>query len=239
MKSKLLTLFFINFIGIYSIENFAAENLLTKEEISSCQKQANEYGNGKGDDYISEQCQNSFKGMANSLAIKKTKGLKITFYGHRNMLLLEKNIDTAITTLITAGSSTKLKAIKTLAVDEKNQEVIVLEESGDVLFFTYKLAGNIAPYRILKHKDLVGASELVVDNIKDQIIVYNNKTNKILFFSRLANVNGRKEKQFLNIIKTIQTLPTMELRNLVLDSEESILSAFDSAKNKYVYFPLK
>jgi hypothetical protein len=81
----------------------------------------------------------------------------------------------------------------------------VLEESGDVLFFSSKITGNISPFRILQDKELVGGSELVIDSLRDQVVVNNKTTKRILFFSRLANVHAREGKQKLGIIKTIDT----------------------------------
>lgn len=182
------------------------EELPNENELILCQDQADNFGNGKGDDHISEKCALGFKTMAaaNS-SIKESSLNKIKVYGHRNMILVDKVFNNKPVTEIIAGSSTELHKIKALAIDEKNQEIAVLEESGDVLFFSSKITGNVAPFRILRNQELIGASDLVVDSDRDMVIVNNKKSKTILFFSRLANINGRKEKQRLEVVKTIDS----------------------------------
>ncbi len=51
----------------------------------------------------------------------------------------------------------------------------------------------------------MGANEIAIDQIHEQIAIYNKKTDAIYFFSRLANKNAPKEKQHLQILKTITT----------------------------------
>lgn len=203
MINKLLTLVFL--IGTYNTTMAEMVERTSEEEIVICQDQAENFGNGKGDDVISKKCMESFKSMATSEAVTTSKIMKMKFYGYRNMVLIEKYKKNSIVTEIIAGSSTELKSIRALAFDEKNQEVAVLEESGDVLFFSSKITGNISPFRILQDKELVGGSELVIDSLRDQVVVNNKTTKRILFFSRLANVHAREGKQKLGIIKTIDT----------------------------------
>jgi hypothetical protein len=203
MMNKLLTLVFL--IGTYNTTMAEMVERTSEEEIVICQDQAENFGNGKGDDVISKKCMESFKSMATSEAVTTSKIMKMKFYGYRNMVLIEKYKKNSVVTEIIAGSSTELKSIRALAFDEKNQEVAVLEESGDVLFFSSKITGNISPFRILQDKELVGGSELVIDSLRDQVVVNNKTTKRILFFSRLANVHAREGKQKLGIIKTIDT----------------------------------
>lgn len=236
MMNKLLTLAF--FIGAYNTTMVAKAEVPNEADIVVCQDQAENYGNGKGDDLISKKCIESFKTMAVASAVIESKTAKMKFYGYRNMILIEKSKDTSVVTEIIAGTSTELKAIHALAFDEKNQEVVALEESGDVLFFSSKITGNIAPYRILKHKELAGASEIVVDSVRDQVVVNNKSNKKILFFSRLANINARAEKQKLDIIRVIDA-SMMDLKDLSIDFQKSKLNAFDTTSNTSVSFDLK
>lgn len=234
MKHKLIGILIL--IGINNTA-FGAD-APKEEDLVVCQDQADNYGNGKGDDHISTKCIGYFKDMASvNAAMKESMNLKIKIFGFRNMLLIEKVKGDKIVTEITAGNSTELSTIKTLAIDEKNQEIVVLEESGDVLFFSSKITGNVAPYRILRNKELEGASEIVVDSTRDLVAINNKKTKKILFFSRLANINGRKENQRLDIVKSI-TAGAMDLKDLSIDPIKQELRAFDESKNQGVAFDL-
>ncbi len=228
----------IGLILIGSYNSACSAETPKEEDLVVCQDQADNYGNGKGDDHISTKCIGYFKEMAKaSSAMKESSASKIKAYGYRNMLLIEKAKGDSTVTEITAGNSTELSTIKSLAIDEKNQEIAVLEEGGDVLFFSSKITGNVAPYRILKNKELEGASELVIDSSRNLIVLNNKKTKKILFFQRLANINGRKENQKLDVVKSINTA-TMDLKDLSIDILKQELRAFDESKNQSAIFDL-
>lgn len=236
MMNKLFSL--LLFVGIYNSSIIASTELPNEADVVLCEDQAENYGNGKGDDIISQSCIESFKKMAATEAMTESKAMKMKFYGYRNIVLIEKYKNNILVSEIIAGSSTELKTVRALSFDEKNQEVAVLDESGDILFFSSKITGNIAPFRILKHKELVGASELVIDCTRDQVVVNNKSTKRILFFSRLANINAREEKQKLGIMKTIDA-SLIDLQNLSIDLQKSELHGFDNSKKSTVVFDLK
>lgn len=212
-----------------------------EDKMVLCQDQADSYGNGKGDDSVSTECLESIKKLVTSsenISLKReSKKLQMTFFGHRNMIIVESKNGPLVVTNIIAGSSTNLNSIQAIALDEKNQEIAVLEDSGKILFFTTTLTGNIAPYRILQHNEILGATELVIDTTKDQVIIYNEKSKSLLFFSRLANINQRKGKQKLNIIKTINTRE-MSLKNLSIDLNTSKLNGLNTLSNQNITFDL-
>ena len=235
------------FISIITIAICNPNQLMSAEgqnedKMILCQDQADSFGNGKGDDSISIECLELIKKNVTSsenISLKKdSKILKIIFYGHRNIILVETKNGSSTVTNVIAGSSTNLNSILAIALDEKNKEIAVLEDSGKILFFTTTLTGNIAPYRILQHNELLGASELVVDSTKDQVIVYNDKSKSLLFFSRLANINQRKEKQNLDIVKTINTRE-MSLKNLTINLKTSELHGINTLNHKNITFDLK
>jgi len=236
MMNKLLILLFLFGINIKLVN--AAEAVPGEEEILTCQDQADVFGNGKSDDIISKFCLELFIKQSPPSARVEFPSGKIKFYGYRNMIIIEKESNNRRVKEIIAGNSTELKSIQALAFDENNKEIVALDESGEVLSFTTTITGNIAPYRILRNKEIEGASELVIDYTRDQIIVNNKKTKKILFFSRLANINGRKGKQRLMVLKTINTLGN-ELTNLSIDQVKSELNAVDSSNRKILIAPLE
>jgi hypothetical protein len=88
MMNKLLTLVFL--IGTYNTTMAEMVERTSEEEIVICQDQAENFGNGKGDDVISKKCMESFKSMATSEAVTTSKIMKMKFYGYRNMVLIEK-----------------------------------------------------------------------------------------------------------------------------------------------------
>jgi hypothetical protein len=148
--------------------------------------------------------------------VKESIPAKLKFFGYKNMVIIEKNLGKTIGTNLIAGNYTELKSVRALAYDEKHEEIAVLEESGDILFFSAKITGNVAPYRIIKNKELVGATDLVVDGVKDLVMVNNERSKKVLFLSRLANIHARKGQEKLNISKSIDT-SMVEIKDLATD----------------------
>jgi CRISPR/Cas system-associated endoribonuclease Cas2 len=199
----LIKIFIISLSLTYSIASVFALELNNETLIMNCQDQAEKFGNGEGDDVISLECQNTFKQLAKPHGYLESKKFNMKFYGYKNMLLIEKFINKTWKTEIVAGKSTELNSIRSLAIDEKNEEIIVLEDTGEVLFFTTKYAGNIAPFRIIKHPELAGADILKIDNKTDQVIISNSRTRRILYFSRMANSKGREGKKNLEVLKNL------------------------------------
>jgi hypothetical protein len=202
MKNNFL--FLIALIGIYNFIDTAKPDQPKETEIIVCQDQAENFGNGKVEDIVSNNCIETFKIMANnSHSMTKSLDKKTTFYGYKNIIIIQHQNSNSISTNIIAGNSTGLEKVKALVIDEKNLEVAVLEESGDILFFSSKITGNVAPYRILHHKELLGTIEISFDNSNNYIIAKNIQTKKLLYFSRLANTNARTGNQKLEILKSI------------------------------------
>jgi len=213
----LLISFFL--IGQISILDSKAA-VVSEAEILVCQDKAENYGNGKGDDTISENCMELVRMQASASAKKESASLKMKFFGFRNMILVESSLGALTKTHIIAGNSTELKNIIALDFDELNKEIVVLEKSGKVSFYSYKITGNVAPFRTLNHGELPGASEVAVDSKRDIVIVKNPISQKVLFFSRLANIHAGKGKQKLEVLKTIDT-KSIDLKNIPINYYKS------------------
>jgi hypothetical protein len=222
---------------LFTQSSWALTETPKEADLIICQDQAENYGNGKGDDVISKNCITMFKKMANLKTITEAPSLLMKVYGYRNMLIIEKMVNNSVVTEITSGLSTELQNIIAIKVDEKNKEIVVLEDDGRILYFSAIITGNVAPYRILKHKDLKDVSEFVIENSKDMTIVNNVKMKKIMFFSRLANINGRVEKRNLKVLKTIDT-SGMNFSNMTLDSKNSKIYGVDNLTQKKVSIDL-
>ena len=204
MDKIFLALILINGINIDSL---MAQMTYAEEVV--CSDSAELYGNGEGRDELNVNCISSVKKNAEPLAVVDSASLKVKFYGHKNIIIADrvftkkidgKDVVKNITDVI-AGSNTELKSIKSLILDEANEELVVLEKNGDIFFFTSKFSGNIAPLRILRHKEIVEADSIAIDSQKNEIVITVSKHRKRYFFSRLANINAPKEKQKLDIIR--------------------------------------
>jgi hypothetical protein len=206
MKKEKIFLAFILINGIH-INSSLAQMTFAEEVV--CSDEAEFYGNGEGRDELNPNCIQLIKKNATTSAQAESTKFKVKFYGHKNIIIADrvftkkienKEIVKNVTDVI-AGTNTEIKAVKTLAIDEINEELVVLDKNGDIYFFTTKFSGNIAPLRILKHKDILEADSFSIDSQKNEIIVNVTKYKKRYVFSRLANINAPKDKQKLEILR--------------------------------------
>ncbi len=192
---------------ILTFKDTWAENNFAEEVV--CSDQVEFFGSGEGRDELSLPCLSFYKNNSIKETQVQSAKLNVNFYGYKNAIVAErtitkKNGDKEIVQKITdviAGSSTELKNIKSLLIDEKNEELIVLEKSGDIYFYTTKFSGNIAPLRIIRSKEIQDVDTIALDLEKDQIILTSKKMKKKFYLSRLGNIFAPKEKQKLEILK--------------------------------------
>jgi hypothetical protein len=206
MKMERLLLTFIFASQLHMSSSYAQ---MTFAEEVVCTDEAEFYGNGEGKDELNLSCIDLIKKNAVLSARVESTKLKIKFYGHKNIIVADrvftKKIDdkevTKNITDVIAGSSTELKSVKAMVIDEVNEELVVLDKSGDIYFFTSKFSGNIAPLRILKNREIVDAESVSINSEKNEVIVNIPKRKKRFIFSRLANVNAPKDKQKLEVLR--------------------------------------
>ena len=230
---KMKRIVYTTLLFAFCFSTFADEKML-----SLCEDQAHSFGDGRGKSKIQATCINAYKTAAGQTAIKKSSDGLMTVFGHRNIIFIERpDKASGIRTDVLAGQSTTLEAATALSIDEKNNEIAVLEKSGDILFFSSQITGNVAPYRVIKSQDLYGSTELAVDSINDQIIVVNNSKNSILFYSRLANVYAREEKKNLKLLKAIKDT-SGSLSDLNVDLKNQEFSVTDQISKKIITYKL-
>ncbi len=204
-KEKLLIMIF-SLSGFIFNQSYAQ---ITFAEEVVCTDEAEFYGNGEGKDELNVNCINKFKKNAAASARVESEKLKVKFYGHKNIIIADRIITKTIDgkeivknlTDVIAGTSTELKSVKAMTIDETNEELVVLDHNGDVYFFTTKFSGNIAPFRILRHNDLAQAESVSIDAQKNEVILHIPKMKKRYVFSRLANINAPIGKQKIEIIR--------------------------------------
>ncbi len=102
---------------------------------------------------------------------------------------------------ILTGDQTQLKNPIATFWDEENQEILVVEENGEILIYTDFLLGNVAPKRKVVNHELSGAKDIVVT--KKGLIVLNPLTQRILVFDKLANsraLPGKRNDEVKRVI---------------------------------------
>jgi hypothetical protein len=215
----------INFIVLGFILSFSALAQPTQQQLDRCEKEGLQFGNGQGKNTISTDCYSHFLKSLSPEAFKKSSDGKMSAYGHRNIVFIQDpNVKSERQNVI-AGMYTELEDVAAVAINEQQKEIVVLEKSGDILFFSSIITGNVAPLRILKNKELNGASDLLVNSKKMEVIVLNKKSHEILFFSSLANVNGRPDKKKLNLLRSIDHIYGEHMAIDIVHQELFVLSA--------------
>ena len=198
--------------------------------VGMCEKEAESFGNGLGKDHIPFECIDVIKQAATASALKISSDGKIVAFGHKNIIFIKKNEKVRVI----AGSYTELEDILSIAIDEANQEVAVLDQNGDVRFYSSYITGNVAPLRVIKHKDLEGAVDLVINTKNNEVIVLNKAQRSLLFFSRLANYHAPEKMKRMSVLRKIYNLKSFE--NVSLDVEEQTVMTSDAnKKNQHAY----
>lgn len=205
-------------------------------ETAICEKEGAKFGDGNGRDSIPAECSEHFLKKVSPKLKKKSKDETFSVHAYKNIIFIKDPKSKIKGQNIIAGKYTELENIQAITLDEENKEIVVLEESGDILSFSSIITGNMAPKRVLKHKDLEDAQELII--YKDQIIVLLS-SHEIIFFKREANVHGPEGKKYLSPLRTIRNVQGTELeinedQLFVVDRENKSRSVFDLKTMKYL-----
>jgi hypothetical protein len=211
-------------LASFCVMVFTTFGYASELELKQCEDEALAFGDGSGKDVISQKCYQEFKKNVPDKAKKDTADGSKTVFGYRNLIVIEKKNDKgAVTNIdVIAGVSTLLVSVQAISLDEKNNEIVVLEASGDILFFSSVLAGNMAPFRILRSKELHGATNIVINTDKNEVIAYLPSAGQLLFFSRTANFYGREGRKSLGVLRSIENISST-IHRMNIDSHKSDL----------------
>lgn len=157
---------------------------------AQCEKAAASFGNGEGNDSIPAECLATAEKLALSSAKKSYQNGKVRVVGIKNIVFVNNKI--------IAGEYTMLQDVVAVAFDEINNEVAALERSGDIMIYSAKYTGNVAPLRVIRHSELDGASDISFLPKTEEIAVQLKARKEVLTFSRKANFFGREGHKKLN-----------------------------------------
>ena len=201
-----------------------------------CEKEAANFGSGLGRDRISTDCSFHVSHKVSPKLFRKSVDGKISVSGFGNMIFINDPSSKLKGQNVIAGKYTELDEIQALALDEVNKEIVVLLKSGDVLFFSSVITGNVAPKRTLKHKDLEGAVDVVVNPGKQEVLILNPEKKELLSFSRLANTHAPEKKRNLDLKYSLEILRGDKL---LINLTKQQLSIVDSTSKWIQNYDLK
>jgi len=159
-----------------------------------CQRQADVYGVAiRTSDLMDSSCYSYFLSLAQGNQIATSLDRRLRVGGATNFIVIEnlKN-HPKFKQMGVGGPNSLLSNITALHLDEKNREVVVLQESKhEVLVFPLNQNGNIAPLRVFHSPYLIGAKSVSVKSEENEIHIVNPSQDAIFVFSRLADEAGK------------------------------------------------
>jgi hypothetical protein len=204
-------------------------NLSFAVTVEECSNQLSSLGDGSGKNFVNLDCYETLKTSSSSKTIFTNDTLEII--AHKNSFYVKDLISKK--ELVTAGRYTNLKNVIAMDYDSINKEVAVLEkDTGDILFFSSVITGNVAPYRTIRTEQLVGAIDIKVHH--DEVFVLNSKDNSVIVYKRTANFYGRKDHKNLEILRNYNNVPS-EAQSIDLVNDELILLDSQQKKNPFSF----
>lgn len=222
-----------------------------EQELHRCAHAADQYQNGRDRPTVDGTCLSAYLHAASPSAVRRTDDNSLFVFAQGNMLVMEKQViasrapatATAIPTTvpaadatvepiskteIIAGSGSKLASPRAIALDTKNNELIVLNNENTILVFSSTMGGNLAPIRSFTSKALFGATSLAVDTVKDEIWVA-NENGALVAFSRLADEHRNKPVNSTSPLHTLAPQSTGVAAGsiITLDQDHEELFALD------------
>jgi hypothetical protein len=181
---------------------FLTFNLLISSAIfgvtlEECQNQGREHMNPQGITFIDPQCEDLTLSETNLNTQFLTGDNVLEGHGFGNLLYFIKRdytIDppTGEKHVIT-GEQSKLESIHVIKIDQENEVFTVLANDPPIVFnFRFK-GGNVASIRTLNNEELMTATNLVIANSYNQLGVIHENENKIVFYNRFADKDGRAD----------------------------------------------
>ena len=227
----------LQFIALLTNSLWAFGSYAQSIELERCQQEFALFGDGFGHDSVSPKCIELFRVNALSNALYVSDDKKTTAFAYKNMIAIETNKDGVNKIELIAGSSTKIESAVALEVDTNHDEIITLDKSGNIFFFSSKILGNVAPFRILKNTNLQGATNFVISSVLNSIIVLNKHDRKILFLSRTANIHGRTGHKDLKVKRSIHDIAS-GITAMAVNNDKNELMLLDRINNEVIFYDI-
>lgn len=174
--------------------------------VEQCEKEARAFGDGSGPARIAPECRQMWTKLAGANAHRLSVDGKLTAVAHRNLIFLIPTDPRAHPVRVLAGEYTLLDDIVAVAFNRTAEEIVVLEASGDVASYSTRIAGNVAPLRVLRAPETEGAADVAVDVTRKEVVVHNPRRRGIYQFALSANIHGREPKKVIRPSKRMEGL---------------------------------
>lgn len=176
--------------SLFLLSLFFSFSTLASDE--ACDQKILDFGNGSGFDHIPEHCLSKLH-----LAENNTK--RVDFHRNYSVIALDKAIAIyrgKTKSDFLAGEKTLLEKITALRPRWDLKKLFVLQgsDSGEIHIFNYEFLGNTRAPQVLKHDDFLGATDLDIDSVNNEIFVLNSSQNKISVYDSEKNSRARGDQ---------------------------------------------
>lgn len=129
-------------------------------------------------------------------------------HGHRTLIYFRKRDFTisppSEVLFVIAGEQSKLETIHSIILDEENEFITVLANTPKVIFNFRLRGGNVTSVRTLKNDEINSVTAIFLNNSQNQIGLIHQEENKISFYNRFADFNGRTDEYATDLKGEIQ-----------------------------------
>lgn len=166
--------------------------------LKTCEEQGKAHGNAseRFQGRIDAKCFDHFLSSAPLNAVKQTPDGGVLAFGNRNILYLrfspkgadsDPSLRALVADRIIAGGNTRLKDIRSVAIDAENKEIFVLDGGkGEILVFEFNQSGDVKPRRVLESPELLGATAIAIAAKAQALIVTLPERGEVRIFARKA-----------------------------------------------------
>lgn len=163
--------------------------------LDECRNQGREHGNHQGIIFIDPFCESLTFNETTFKTRFDTGTTEAEGHGFANLIyLVTRDLSTDPITVknhIITGEQSRLESIHSIKVDKDNKVLTVLANDPPVVFnFRWK-GGNVASTRTLENEELLTATNIEPINDLNLLAVFHMNDNKITFYNRFADKDGR------------------------------------------------
>ena len=163
-----------------------------ESRLRQCEQELRSFGTGNGPSSVSPECFAPWSRAAAPGGFRQLADRSLVVAGRGGAILFRHPTGalTPPTQEVIAGARTGIVDVRALAIDSEHGELFVLNRVGadslQILVFSLRLPGNVAPLRILAGPALGGVVALALQSARGELVLADGRGAKIVTVSRMA-----------------------------------------------------
>lgn len=215
-------------------------NQLHATTLNDCEVAGQNYGNQEGMPVdIPEVCKSLIESQISSFSFSKSKSKLTQVFGFKNILYIKKFTSDDLGNLsllkeyLTSGKKSRLTNIIATNVDEQDHRVYVINKKDseyEILSFSSLFGGNNTPLRKIISNEILGATNIASDAANNEIFVISKNNGWVKVFNKLADINGRRAENSLNVKRSLTGLNSQIVNPIDLSINNDELFILEAEK---------